>query len=85
MCLGHSKADDYHAQWLLEIGAGTIIDDSDMIQVPQPMLCADLNTLINRVYPRISHQEVKENQYFLDHIILCFRNDKVHNINEAIL
>ena len=27
----------------------------------------------------------KEDQYFLDHIILCSRNDKVHNINEAIL
>jgi len=34
MCLGHSEADDYHAQWLLEIGASTTIDDSDMIQVP---------------------------------------------------
>jgi len=28
---------------------------------------------------------VKENQYFLDHIILCSRNDKVHGINKAIL
>ena len=27
----------------------------------------------------------KEDQYFLDHIILCSRNDEVHNINEAIL
>ena len=56
-----------------------------MIQVPQSILCADLNTLINRVYPRISHQEIKEDQYFLDCIILCSRNDEVHNINEAIL
>ena len=27
----------------------------------------------------------KEDQYFLDHIILYSRNDEVHNINEAIL
>ena len=49
------------------------------------MFCADLNTLINRVYSRISHQGVKDDQYFLDRIILCSRNDEVHNINEAIL
>jgi len=86
MCLGYSEADDYHhIQWLLEISAGTTIDDSNMIQVPQPMLCTDLNTLINRVYSRISHQGVKDDQYFLDRIILCSRNDEVHNINEAIL
>ena len=34
MCLGHSEADNHHAQWLLEIGAGLTIDDHEMIQVP---------------------------------------------------
>jgi len=70
---------------IIMLGAGTTIDNSDIIQVPQLMLCADLNTLINRVYPRISYQGVKDNQYFLDCIILCSRNDEVHNINKAIL
>ena len=34
MCLGHSEADNQHAQWLLEIGAGSTIDDNKIIQVP---------------------------------------------------
>ena len=50
MHLGHSEADNQHAQWLLEIGASRAQDD----------------------------------QYFLDRIILCPRNDQVHDINEAI-
>jgi len=85
ICLGHSEANDHHTQWLLEISAGTTIDDSEIIQVSQSMLCTDLNTLINRVYSRISHQGVKDDQYFLDCIILCSRNDEVYNINKAIL
>jgi len=34
MCLGHSKANNHHAQWLLEIGAQSTMDDNEMIQVP---------------------------------------------------
>jgi len=34
MHLGHSEADNQHAQWLLEIGARSTIDDNEMIQVP---------------------------------------------------
>ena len=45
MCLGHSEADNQHAQWLLEISAGSIIDDNEMIQVPQSMVCTNLNGL----------------------------------------
>ena len=33
-CLGHSKANNHHAQWLLEIGAQSTMDDNEMIQVP---------------------------------------------------
>ena len=50
MRLGHSEADNKHAQWLLEIGAGSTIDDNEMIQVPQSIVCANLNDLINRIY-----------------------------------
>jgi len=34
MYLGHSEADNQHAWWLLEIGAGATMDDNEMIQVP---------------------------------------------------
>jgi len=85
MCLGYSEADNQHAQWLLEIGAGSTMDNNKMIQVSQSMVCANLNALINRIYPRISNPRVQDNQYFLDCIILCPKNDQVYDINEAIL
>ena len=34
MYLGYSEADNQHIQWLLEIGAGSIVDDNEIIQVP---------------------------------------------------
>ena len=83
--LDHSEADNQHAQWLLEIGAGSTIDDNEMIQVPQSMVCANLNGLINRIYPGIGNSRTQDDQYFLDRIILCPRNDEVHDINKAIL
>jgi len=85
MYLGNSEADNHHAQWLLDIGAGLTMDDNKTIQATQSMLCANLNTLINRVYPGIGNPRPQENQYSLDCIILCLRNDEVHDINEATL
>jgi len=85
MHLGHSEADNQHAQWLLEIGAGSTMNDNKMIQVSQSMVCANLNTLINRIYPGIGNLRAQDDQYFLDRIILCPRNNKVHDIKEAIL
>jgi len=41
--------------------------------------------LINRIYPWIDNPRAQDDQYFLDHIILCSKNNKVHNINKAIL
>ena len=61
------------------------MNDNKMIQVPQSMVCAILNALINRIYLGISNTRAQDNQYFLDRIILCPRNDQVHDINEAIL
>jgi len=49
------------------------------------MVCANLNALINRIYPGIGNSRAQDDQYFLDRIILCPRNDQVHDINEAIL
>jgi len=49
------------------------------------MVCTNLNTFINRIYPGIGNPRVQDDQYFLECIILCSRNDEIHNINEAIL
>jgi len=61
------------------------MDDNEMIQVPQSMVCASLNGFINRIYPGIGNSRAQDDQYFLDCIILCPRNDEVYDINEAIL
>jgi len=61
------------------------MDDNEMIQVPQSIVCANLNGLINRIYPGIGNSRAQDDQYFLDCIILCPRNDQVYDINEAIL
>ena len=61
------------------------MDNNKMIQVPQSMVGANLNGLINRIYPGIGNLRTQDDQYFLDRIILCPRNDEVHDINEAIL
>jgi len=49
------------------------------------MVCTNLNTLINRIYLGIGNPRVQDDQYFLECIIFCSRNDEVHNINKAIL
>jgi len=85
MHLDHSKANNQHAQWLLEIGARLTMDNNKMIQVPQSMVCANLNALINRIYPGIGKLRAQDDWYFLDPIILCPRNNEVHDINKAIL
>ena len=60
MHLGHSEADNQHAQWLLEIGTGSTMDNNEMIQVPQSMVCANLNGLINRIYSGISNTRAQD-------------------------
>jgi len=83
--LGHSEADNQHAQWLLEIGARSTMNNNEMIQVPWSMVCANLNSLINKIYSGIGNSRAQDDQYFLNCIILCSRNDEVYDINEAIL
>ena len=61
------------------------MDDNEIIQVSQSMVCANLNGFINRIYLGIDNSRAQDDQYFLDCIILCPRNDQVHDINEAIL
>jgi len=61
ICLGHFEADNQHAQWLLEIGAGSTMNNNKIIQVPQSMVFANLSGLINRIYPRISNTRAQDN------------------------
>jgi len=60
MHLSHSEVDNQHAQWLLEIGARSTMDDNEMIQVPQSMVCANLNSLINRIYLGIGNSRTQD-------------------------
>jgi len=61
------------------------MNNNKMIQVPQSIVCTNLNTLINRIYSGIGNSRAQDDQYFLDCIILCPRNNEVYNINKAIL
>ena len=83
--LDHFEANNQHAQWLLGIGAKSIIDNNEIILVSQFMVCTNLNTLINKIYLEIDNLRAQDNQYFLDCIILCPRNDEVYDINKVIL
>jgi len=69
----------------LKIDVRSTIDDNKIIQVPQFIVCTNLNTLIDRIYLGTGNPRVQDDQYFLEHIILCSRNDEMHNINKAIL
>jgi len=72
--LDHSEADNQYAQWLLEIGAGSTINNNEMIQVPQSMVCTNLNTLINRIFPGIGNPRVQDDchKLYSDHNLTDF-------------
>ena len=75
------------AHWLLEIGAGTHLDNNiQTIDIPQHMICADnsINSLIEEIYPGIQHGN-KDDQYFLDRSILACTNDIVMHLNSQLL
>ena len=75
-----------HAKWLLEIGAGSNLDGSETVQLPEQMCINDrtIESLINNVYPGIENGD-KGAEYFLDRTILACRNDEVDDINDAVL
>ena len=74
------------ATWLLNIGAGEGLDNSERITIPQNMRCHDytLNSLIEEIYPDIALGE-KEDQYFLDRNILAGTNENVMELNSELL
>jgi hypothetical protein len=86
MHLDRTPESEAHAAWLLEIGAGTNVDESGRVQVPENMCCTPntMDKLIHDTYPNI-HIGNKPNQYFLERTILCCKNDDVGGINQTIL
>ena len=74
------------ANWLLSVGAGVGLDQSETIQIPQRMICPDfsINSLVDSVYPGIDHGE-KLDEYFLDRCILGCTNNSVMDLNEELL
>ena len=86
MRLDRTPENDAHAAWLLEIGAGRTVDDGDMIEIPQTMLCQEntMQALIEATYPGIN-QGNHSDQYYLDRTILSCTNDSVDDINSLLL
>ena len=75
------------ARWLLEVGAGTNLDNNtSTISIPPYMICPDnsINSLIEQIYPGIQHGD-KDDQYFLDRRILACKNDIVRQLNSELL
>jgi hypothetical protein len=86
MRLDRTPESEAHAAWLLQIGAGTNMDEGERISVPENMCCSPntLERLIGETYPNI-HLANRTNQYFLERTILCCKNDDVDDINKKIL
>ena len=75
------------ARWLLEVSAGTNLDNNtSTISIPPYMICPDnsINSLIEQIYPGIQHGD-KDDQYFLDRSILACKNDIVRQLNSELL
>jgi len=86
MRLDRTLESEAHAAWLLQIGAGTNMDEAERINVPENMCCRPntLDRLIDETYPNI-HLGNRTNLYFLERSILCCKNDDVDDINRTIL
>ena len=71
------------ANWLLDVGVGVGLDDSDRISIPQYMITTS-DSLIEEIYPGIENDE-KDDEYFMDRNILASTNDIVMDINSQML
>jgi len=74
------------ATWLLNVGAGEQLDNSERLIIPHHMQCPDhtIASLIHQIYPDIDIGE-KDDQYFLDRNILAGTNDNVRELNSSLL
>jgi hypothetical protein len=87
MCLDRSVECAAHAAWLLEIGAGTNMDENERVEILENMCCNPntLDELIRNFYLNIHHHVNNPNEYFLDRSILCCKNDDVDEIDKKFL
>jgi hypothetical protein len=80
---------DSFAQWLLDIGHGHTTlshDSSNLVSVPESMLCITENELIENVYGSMSlRTQTPSPHFFRERAILSARNDDVRNLNTSIL
>ena len=67
MCLEQTPEMQEFANWLLDVGAGVGLDNTNRIPIPEYMICADytIKSLVEEIYPGIGDGE-KDDQYFLD-------------------
>jgi hypothetical protein len=74
------------ADWLLNMGAGTELDNMERISIPDYMKIPNytMESLVESIYPGIRVGE-KDDQYFLDRNILACTNEDVRNINAELL
>ena len=86
MCLEQTPEMEQHANWLLDIGAGLNLDNTEKIAIPPHMLCSDheIDSLMNQIYPDMVQGD-QDDQYFLDRNILACTNDSVMHLNEELL
>ena len=86
MCLEQSPEMQEFATWLLNVGAGEGLDNSERITIPHHMQCHNhtLTSLIQDIYPDIAVGE-KDDQYFLDRNILAGTNENVMELNTELL
>jgi hypothetical protein len=86
ICLEQSPEMQDFATWLLNVGAGEELDNSERITIPPRMRCPNyaVTSLIQEIYPDIQVGE-KDDQYFLDRNILAGTNENVMELNAELL
>jgi ATP-dependent DNA helicase PIF1 len=87
MRLGQNPEEANFAKWQLEVGHGQHTDEDANITLPPYFHCPHntVESLIDSVYPGISHLPHPPDHYFTERCILSARNDDVDHLNEKIL
>ena len=69
----------------MDVGQGKDLPINHKLTLPQHMICGPgVSDLTRAIYPNIANGQALTNQYFLEHAILCSRNDKVDEINSLM-
>jgi ATP-dependent DNA helicase PIF1 len=87
MRLGQNPEEANFAKWQLEVSHGQHTDEDANITLPPYFYCPHntVESLIDSVYPGISHLPHPPDHYFTERCILSARNDDVDHLNEKIL